>query len=173
MITTGSEELYQKLLLYRNHGLMNRNEARFFAYNCRLDSLKAAVAQLQIKNIGKVTEKRNRNAGLYDAGLADLKTRVKIPPRRTGVRQAFHTYVIQVEIRDELVVFLEEKGVETKIHYPIPIHLMEAARSFGYRVGDFPVAEAQAASVISLPVHQYLDQDQIHYVVNCLRVFYG
>ncbi|MDP8236383.1 MAG: DegT/DnrJ/EryC1/StrS family aminotransferase, partial [Candidatus Erginobacter occultus] len=144
VITTDLDDLYRQLLLYRNHGLKNRNEAAFFAYNCRLDSIKSAVANLQIKHIREVTEKRNRTAMIYDDGLADLKEWVKIPPRRATVRQAFHTYVIEVENRDELIAFLAEKGVETKIHYPIPIHLMEAAGKYGYQRGDFPVAEAQA-----------------------------
>ena len=115
-----------------------------------------------------MTEKRNRNAAIYDAGLADIKPWLKIPPRRPDVRQAFHTYVIQAGARDELIDFLEEKGVETKIHYPLPVHLMEAARSFGYRPGDFPVAEEQAGTIISLPVHQFLSDGQIEYVVRAI-----
>jgi len=135
-------------------------------------SLKAAVADVQIKTIGKVTEKRNRNAALYDAGLSDLGRSVVIPLRRPEVRQAFHTYVIQVEKRDELIAFLAERGVETKIHYPIPIHLMEACRGYGYRQGDFPVAEGQAGRIISLPVHHHLSAEQIDYVIESVRRFY-
>jgi dTDP-4-amino-4,6-dideoxygalactose transaminase len=172
VITTDSDEYYQQLLLYRNHGLKNRNEARFFAYNCRLDSIKAAVANLQIKTIGQVTERRNRNAVLYDEGLADLKNWVKIPLRRENVRQSFHTYVIQAANRNKLISFLEEKGVETKIHYPIPIHLMEAARQYGYKEGDFPVAEVQATKIISLPVHHHLKEEQILFVIKCINEFY-
>jgi len=173
VITTDSEDYFQQLLLYRNHGLKNRDEARFFAYNCRLDSIKAAVANLQIKTIGEVTEKRNLNAALYDEGLADLQKWIKIPPRRDAVRQSFHTYVIQAQRRDELIAFLGEKGVETKIHYPLPIHLMEAARKYGYKKGDFPVAETQAEKIISLPIHHHLTEDQIQYVVKCLGAFYS
>ena len=172
VITTDSDDYYQQLLLYRNHGLKNRNEAQFFAYNCRLDSIKAAVANLQIKTIKEVTEKRNRNAALYDEGLAGLKKLVKIPLRRKDVRQSFHTYVIQAANRNELISFLEEKGVETKIHYPIPIHLMEAAQQYGYKNGDFPVAEVQATKIISLPVHHNLKKEQILFVINCVREFY-
>ena len=172
VITTDSKEYYRQLLLYRNHGLKNRNEAAFFAYNCRLDSIKAAVADLQIGSIGEVTEKRNQNAALYDAGLGDLKSWIRIPARRSDVRQAFHTYVIQVESREELIAFLKERGVETKIHYPIPVHLMEAARDFGYRQGDFPEAEGQAKKIISLPVHHHLSNRQIEYVINCIADFY-
>lgn len=172
VITTGSDEFYRRLLLYRNHGLQNRNESLFFAYNCRLDSIKAAIANTQIKTISEVTEKRNQNAMRYDQGLSDLNKWVKIPPRRKNVRQVFHTYVIQVEKRGELISYLRERGVETKIHYPIPIHLMKAAKDYGYHKGDFPVAEEQAGKILSLPVHQYISSDQIQYVIQLIHDFY-
>ncbi|MEA1928902.1 MAG: DegT/DnrJ/EryC1/StrS family aminotransferase [Candidatus Auribacterota bacterium] len=172
VITTDSDDYHQQLQLYRNHGLKNRNEAQFFAYNCRLDSIKAAVANLQIKTIGEVTEKRNRNVVLYDEGLAGLEEWVKIPLRQKNIRQSFHTYVIQVEDRNKLISFLKEKGVETKIYYPIPIHLMAAAKKYGYKKGDFPVAETQANRIISLPIHQYLSDDHINHVIGIIRSFY-
>ena len=172
MLTTDSGDYYRELLLYRNHGLKDRNESKFFAYNCRLDSIKAAVGNLQLKTIDEVNDKRIRNAFLYDEGLADLKDEVIIPPRRAGVRQVFHTYIVQVERRSELIEFLKERGIETKIHYPIPIHLMEAARRYGYKKGDFPVAEAQAGKILSLPVQHHLREEQINYVVDSIRGFY-
>ncbi len=173
VITTDSEDLHGKLLLWRNHGLKNRDEAAFFAVNSRLDSIKAAVACLQIPGIGKVTEKRNRFARIYDEELAGLAPKVVIPPRREGVRQVFHTYVVQIEERERLIEYLAERGIGTKVHYPIPIHLMEAGHSLGYRRGDFPVAEAQAGKILSLPVHQHLEEAQVRYAAGCLRRFYG
>ncbi len=127
IITTNLKDYHEKALLFRNHGLKNRNESEFFAYNFRLDSLKAAIANLQINDITKVTEKRNHTAQIYDSAFTGIP-QIKIPERRTGVRQVFHTYIIQVANRNELMAFLENRGIETKIHYPIPIHLMEAAK---------------------------------------------
>jgi len=173
VITTDSRELARKLFLWRNHGLKNRDEAAFFAINSRLDSIKAAVAALQIPGISEVTGKRNRLARIYDEGLAGLAPKVVIPPRRDNVRQAFHTYVVQVEERTRLIQYLEEKGIGTKVHYPIPVHLMAAARKYGYRRGDFPVAEAQAGKILSLPVHQHLAEEQVGYVVSCLKDFFS
>ncbi len=172
VITTDSDDLHGKLLLWRNHGLKNRDEAAFFAVNSRLDSLKAAVAALQVPGIAKVTDTRNRLARIYDEELAGLAPQVIIPPRRAGVRQAFHTYVAQVEDREELIGYLAGEGVGTKIHYPIPIHLMEAARRFGYRKGDFPVAESQAEKIVSLPVHQHLEEAQVRFAADCVRRFF-
>ncbi len=173
VITTDSDELAGKLKLWRNHGLKDRDEALFFAVNSRLDTIKAAVAALQIPGIGEVSDKRNRWARIYDEELSPLAPKVLIPPRREGVRQVFHTYVVQVEGRERLIRWLAEKGIGTKIHYPIPIHLMAAARGFGYRRGDFPAAEAQAERILSLPVHQYLAEDQVRYVISCLKDFYS
>ncbi|HNR86852.1 MAG TPA: DegT/DnrJ/EryC1/StrS family aminotransferase [Spirochaetota bacterium] len=172
IITTNSADHYGRLLLLRNHGLKNRNEAKLFAWNFRLDTIKAAVANAQIAGIGGVTDARNRNAEIYDARLTALP-HVIIPERRPGVRQAFHTYVIQVQRRDALAEFLLQRGVETKIHYPIPIHLMEAAGVYGYARGDFPNAERQAEHIISLPIHQNLREEQIQYVADTIFDFYG
>jgi dTDP-4-amino-4,6-dideoxygalactose transaminase len=173
VITTGNPEWAEKLARMRNHGLKDRNESEAFAYNFRLDSIKAAVANLQIPGIAKVTEARNRNARRYDEGLQGLAPRVVIPPRNQRARHAFHTYVVQVERRDELVAQLFRAGVETKIHYPIPVHRMEASRLYGYKKGDFPVAEAQAERIVSLPIHQHLSEEQIGFVIETVRGFYG
>ncbi len=173
VITTDSEDIYRQLLLWRNHGLTDRDEAAFFAVNSRLDSIKAAVAALQIPRISEVTARRNHLARIYDEGLAGLAPKVVIPSRREGVRQVFHTYVIQVEERERLIAYLAEKGIGTKVHYPIPIHLMAAGRKYGYRKGDFPVAEAQAKKILSLPVHQHLAEEQVRYVISNLEDFYS
>lgn len=173
VITTDSDDFFDRLLLWRNHGLKDRNEAKFFAFNSRLDSIKAAVAALQIPGISEVTEKRNRFARIYDEGLSGLAPKVIIPPGREGVRRAFHTYVVQVEDREGLIGYLAEKNIGTKIHYPIPVHLMEAGRSLGYRRGDFPVAESQAERILSLPVHQHLQEEQIRYVIDAIYRHYG
>ncbi|HPJ71608.1 MAG TPA: DegT/DnrJ/EryC1/StrS family aminotransferase, partial [bacterium] len=172
VITLDDEKLRDRLLLLRNHGLKNRNESALFSFNSRLDTLKAAVADAMLKNVPEITSLRNRYAALYDEGFEDLSPFVTHPPRLPALREAFHTYVVQVERREELIEFLARRGVETKIHYPIPVHLMEASRDLGYRKGDFPVAEVQADRIVSLPVHQHLVPQQIEYVIESVRVFY-
>ncbi|MBI4179208.1 DegT/DnrJ/EryC1/StrS family aminotransferase [bacterium] len=172
-VTTNSEEIAEQLRLWRNHGLVNRDECAFFALNSRLDSIQAALLLKLAENMDDVTEKRIRNAALYDHLLSDLQPFVTIPPRREDVRQVFHTYVLQVKFRETLIPFLSDRGVETKVHYPIPIHLQEAARHLGYRRGDFPVSERQAGAILSLPIHQYLEEDEIRYVADQIRQFYS
>jgi len=172
IITTDNEEYYQKLLLMRNHGLKNRNESVFFTYNARLDALKAAVANFQIPSIDSVSQKRIAFAAQYDSGLSDLQDHITIPPRLPHVRQVFHTYVIQAERRNELIDYLNANGIETKIHYPVPIHLMEASAVYGYKKGDFPVCESQSGKIISLPIQHLLTSDHIAYVIEKIHAFY-
>ncbi len=173
VVTTGSAALAETLRLMRNHGLRTRDEIDFFAYNSRLDSLHAAVANHMISCLGVITDKRIANAALYDSLLGTLPEFVTIPPRRPGVRQVFHTYVVRVKCRNELIAFLNDKGIETKIHYPVPIHLQKPCRAMGWKEGDLPVCEKQAREIVSLPIHEYLSDDQIAYVAEQITSFYG
>lgn len=95
-----------------------------------------------------------------------------IPSRKKNVFQVFHTYVIRVKNRGKLIKYLNNNGVETKVHYRIPIHLQKPCRELGYRKGDFPVTEKQALAVLSLPVHHFLTNEQVFYVINLIRNFY-
>jgi dTDP-4-amino-4,6-dideoxygalactose transaminase len=172
-VTTKSDEIREKIRLLRNHGLKNRDEIECFGYNSRMDSIQAAVANVVMDHLEEVAARRITNAGLYDRGLAPLREWVTVPPRRQDVRQVFHTYVVQVARREELIDFLLRRGVETKIHYPVPIHLQKPCCELGYREGDFPVCEVQAQRILSLPVHQYLKEEQILHVIRSMEEFYG
>jgi aminotransferase EvaB len=172
MIVTNSEELKEKLELLRNHGIINRDECVVFAYNSRLDTLQAIVALRLMQDLEAITATRIQHAGLYDKGLADLEDYVHIPVREPNVKQVYHTYVIQVKKRNELYRYLLENGIEAKVHYPVPLHLQEAAQFLGYREGDFPVTEAQAKTILTLPVHQHLTESQLEYVIDTIKKFY-
>ncbi|HSL47955.1 MAG TPA: DegT/DnrJ/EryC1/StrS family aminotransferase [Candidatus Deferrimicrobiaceae bacterium] len=172
MLTTGSRELFDKVMLFRHHGLRTRDEVEVWGYNSRLDTIQAIVADAVLDGLQSVTAARIRNAAFYDRALAPLAPQIIVPPRRPGVRQVFHTYVVQAERRDGLREFLDSRGVETKIHYPIPIHLQKAALGLGYKRGAFPVCEAQSERIVSLPVHEYLTPAEQQYVVDRIREFY-
>lgn len=173
LICTRNEKLAEKLRLYRNHGLVNRNEVAFFGYNARLDTWKAVIANRVIKTARQMTEKRKANAKTYDNAFADMAPYIRIPSRRPDVGHVFHLYVVRASRRDELLAFLQEKGVEAKVHYPIPLHLQEAARYLGYKKGDFPVCESDIDQIITLPAHPYLTDDEIGYTIEQVRKFYG
>jgi len=171
IVATNNDELASKIKLLRNHGLASRDVCEIVAGNCCLHAIQAVVALRLIADVRKVSDKRIKNAALYDSILQNFNG-VKIPPRPISKRQVYHTYVIQVERRAELQKFLAENGVETKVHYPVPIHLQKPYVELGYKKGDFPKCEAQAEKILSLPIHQYLTLDQICYVAGLIGRFY-
>ena len=173
MVVTHSKEMSEKLRLYRNHGLVNRDEVSVFGVNSRLDTLQAVVGNRLIDEAGSITDSRIANARQYDEAFSEMGERIQIPVRRPGVKHVYHLYIIRAEARDELATYLQERGVEAKIHYPIPIHLQEASRPLGYKEGDFPVAESDAKRIISLPAHQHLTSEEIQYTIATVRSFYA
>lgn len=172
VIVTHSAELASTLRLYRNHGLVNRDEVEIFGCNCRLDTLQAVIGNRLIGDVEAITARRIANAARYDGAFADLGEFIHIPTRRHGVRHVYHLYILRVTRRDELLRFLNEHGVEAKVHYPIPMHLQRAARHLGYKPGDFPVSEADSRSIITLPAHQHLTDGEIEYTIEQVRAFY-
>lgn len=173
VVTTNDDDLNKKIRLWRNHGLRNRDECDFFAHNARLDTIQAAVGLVLLDGIKKITSIRKKNADFYDKSLRSLAPKVVVPSRQADVQQVFHTYVVQVENRPQLIEFLNKAGIETKIHYSIPIHLQKAAQYLGYKKGSFPVTESQSEKILSLPIHQYLTKTQLSYVVEKIREFYN
>lgn len=173
-VVTNHKWLAEKVAKWRNHGMKNRDEVEFFSVNERMHSTAAAVLNCLVGHAEDITKKRIANAELYDALLRPLFPMIVLPPRPANKRQVYHTYVVRVAgaYRDELQKFLQEKGVETKVHYPISLHLQEAARHLGYKKGDFPNCERQGEEILTLPVHQYLITEQIAYVAECIKEFF-
>jgi len=171
IVTTNSDEIASKLRLMRNHGLVNRNECAVFAYNSRLDTIQAVVARHLMQKLGHITESRIAHAAYFDRVLGDIP-QIRIPPRDSSIKQVYHLYIVRAERRDQLQQFLVSRGVDAKVHYPIPMHLQPAAREFGYKPGDFPVCEATVKSVLSLPVHEFITREQQDRVAELIRSFY-
>ncbi len=173
MIVTNSEDLKEKFILMRNHGTVDRDHYAFYAYNSRLDSIQAVVGNHMIKKFGKITEKRIKIAHTYDHELSGLSEFITIPDRPSNERHVFHLYMLLVKNRDNLLHYLNTNEIEAKIHYPLPLHLQEASRDLGYKKGDFPVAEAQAESLVTLPAHPYLTDEEVDFTIKKIRQFYS
>ena len=173
VITTNSKALRDKLVLLRNHGLAGRDVVMEYGYNCRLDTLQAVVGLWLFPQAEPITKARIATAALFDRELGKLK-QIRVPVRSPGVRHVYHLYMLVAEParRDALVAFLLKQGVDAKVHYPIPMHLQPASASLGYQRWDFPVAEAHAASVFTLPVHQHMSEEQKQYCIDMVRAFY-
>lgn len=169
IITTNDKHIYQSILALRNIGLKDRNHADIWGYNSRLDTLQAAIGNVKFKYVDEWTQQRLANAKHYIDNLRDF---VKVPEEKGYMKPVYHTFIIQTEHRDELRKHLLNNGIETKIHYPIPIHLQVAAKNLGYRKGDFPACEKQADTILSLPVYNGLIQEQKDYIVNKIKSFF-
>lgn len=171
VIVTRSKELAEKLRLYRNHGLANRDEVTLFGVNSRFDTLQAVIGNRLIGQTETITAKRIANAKRYDEAFKGLPG-LSVPVRRPGVRHVFHLYILKSPRRDELLKYLVDAGIEAKVHYPIPVHLQKAAAHLGYKKGDFPAAEKDAETVITLPAHPYLTDAELDYTIEKVRAFH-
>ncbi|MEO1367676.1 MAG: DegT/DnrJ/EryC1/StrS family aminotransferase [Acidobacteriota bacterium] len=169
VVLTHDPEVDRQVRLLRNHGLINRDEAVVFGHNSRLHTLQAAVGSLLIADAGADLDARIALARHYDDAFADLAPAVRIPPRDPRSRHVYHLYVLQVERRDAVLAELRRRGVSAKVHYPIPVHLQEAARHLGHTRGDFPRAEAYADRALTLPLNPYLEPGEIGAVIEGLR----
>ena len=169
IITTNDAELAERLRLLRNHGLKNRDEVEVWGLNSRLDTIQAAIVRCRLKYIDSVIDRRRKNAALY---RETLPSDVDSPSESPDFYDTYHLFMIQCDGRDELAAYLAEVGVDTRVHYPIPIHLQPVCRTLGYKPGDLPVTERQAQRILSLPVHQLLSEEQIVFVGDAIGTFY-
>ena len=170
MVTTNDEKIYSLILQIRNIGLKDRIHSDVWGFNSRLDSLQAALVNVKFPKVDAWIAKRRKNAEFYRKRLSDV---VVCPEENSSEKCAYHLFVIQAQRRDELQEFLLKEGIETKIHYPIPIHLQKCAENLGYKTGDFPVTEKQSRTILSLPIHQYLSFKDLEIVVRTVQKFYG
>jgi len=170
-LATDNDAYAERLRLLRNHGLVDRETVNEWGFNSRMDTLQAVVLKLRLKHLDSVIQRKRRIVDRYRAKLN--AEHVFIPPCRQIEFNTFVLFVAQVERRQELRTHLAACGIGTAVHYPVPIHLQPAAASLGYKRGDFPVAERQAARIVSLPVHQFLTDDDVDYVSDCVNQFYA
>ena len=170
VVTTNNDKLYSWLSRARNHGLKNRDECDFWSMNSRLDNLQAAILNVKLRYFEKWTERRRTIAKLYASHLKSLD--MILPHDKPTEKAVYHTFIIQTKYRDELKKFLADNGVDTKVHYPIPIHFQKAAKGLGYKKGSFPVTERQVKTILSLPVYPELTDEQVNYVCEKIIEFF-
>jgi dTDP-4-amino-4,6-dideoxygalactose transaminase len=170
-VTTNDQRIAAAVRSLRNHGLRDRNTAAQFGVVSRMDTLQAAIVLYRIGRLSDIVRRRRENAARYHA-LLDSR-HVFMPPERKIEFNTYHTFVVQVDHRDALQRYLAARGIGTAIHYPVPIHLQPAASRLGYRRGDFPVTERQAARILTLPVNQSLGAAEIEEVASAVNAFFA
>lgn len=169
-ILTDDDDLAERVSRLRNHGLMDRDTVGEWGYVARMDVLQAEILRSRLRKIIDIVSRRRAHAALYREEITARE--VFIPAEEPGVISAVHTMVIQAETRDGLKTYLSERGITAPIHYPVPLHLQPAAAVWGHKRGDFPQAERQADRILSLPVHQFLDREDICYVARTINDYY-
>ena len=165
MITTNDEEIAQKVGMLRDHGRTQKYVHEILGLNCRLSEVHAAIGKEQLKHLAEWTEKRRAIAARYGLLLRD--SGVIVPVEREWAKHVYHMYVIRVKQRDKLASYLKDKGIETGIHYPVPVHQQPCMKSDAH----LPITEQYADEVLSLPMHPQLSDEQVEYVASEVRNF--
>ncbi len=166
-----SHEMAEEVKKLRSHGLIDRNTVENFGYVSRLDAIQAAVLTFRLTRLAATIKSRRANANLYRSLLN--RDHVFVPDDDPREQNSYHTFVVQVERRDELIAHLLSCGIGTAIHYPIPIHLQPAAKFLGFGEGSFPVTEKQAKRILTLPINQHLKEREIETIAQAVNSFYG
>jgi dTDP-4-amino-4,6-dideoxygalactose transaminase len=165
-LTTNDSALAERVRMMRNYGQRAKYEHVYLAWNRRLDTLQAAVLRVKLAHLDRWNESRRRIASLYDELLDG--SGVSLPFASPESEHVYHLYVIQVADRHRLQSDLAARGIGTGIHYPIPIHLQEAYRERGTGPGSFPVTEAVASRVLSLPMYPELTENDVRRVAGAV-----
>ena len=170
MVVTGDGALAHKVRLLCQYGWEQRYISSLRGFNSRLDEIQAAILRVKLRHLDEWNEARRARAQLYDELLAG--SGVATPTEKNYGRHVYHLYVVRCSHRahrDELKSYLVEHGVGTAIHYPVPIHLQEAYRDLGYRRGAFPVTEACADGILSLPMYPELQEDEVREIAELVK----
>jgi dTDP-4-amino-4,6-dideoxygalactose transaminase len=171
-ITTNDNLLANKIKMLRNYGQLKKYYHENQGYNSRLDTIQAAVLSVKLKYLSKWNKRRNEIAQLYNYYLKKIEENIILPTIAYKTYSVYHIYLIQVKDRDGLLEYLNKHGVASLIHYPIPIHLQNAYKHLGYKVGDFPHSEKLANKIISLPMYPELTDQEIKRICQVIKNFY-
>jgi dTDP-4-amino-4,6-dideoxygalactose transaminase len=160
-VVTNDPELDYRVRVLRDHGQIQKYYHEIEGYNGRLDAIQAGILQVKLRHLSKWTELRRDAAAHYRELLGTLAGNyIGLPDEPEWTKCVYHLFVIRASNRDGLIKHLAGKGIGTGIHYPVPLHLQNAYANLGYRSGDFPVAEALAREIVSLPMYPQLTVDQ-------------
>ncbi|HEY0376096.1 MAG TPA: DegT/DnrJ/EryC1/StrS family aminotransferase [Pyrinomonadaceae bacterium] len=168
-VVTNDAEVARRVRLLRDHGSEQKYRHEIIGYNFRLEGIQGAVLNVKLKHLGRWNDLRRSTARRYGELLNG--SNLTLPRELPSAEHVYHLYVVQTGGRDALQKALAEAGVQTGIHYPVPIHLQPAYAFLGHKPGDFPEAERQAARVLSLPMFPELTEKQIMHVAETVRGF--
>ncbi len=162
-ITTNDDKIAEDVRVFRNYGSEKRYYNKIVGANSRLDELQAGLLRVRLKHLGELAEEKKN---ICDRYLAEIRNeKIILPKIREGATHIWHQFVVKSHYRDELIKYLEDKGIGTIIHYPIPPHLSEAYQYLGMHEGDLPITEEYAKSVLSIPLYNGMTSSEIDYII--------
>jgi dTDP-4-amino-4,6-dideoxygalactose transaminase len=172
MAITNNEELAETLSLLRVHGAKPKYFHKIVGGNFRLDALQAAILRVKLKHLKLWSEERRQVASRYRRLFEEMGLRQYVSLLKDAPGHIYHQFVARFPQRDRLQAFLRDKGIETAVYYPAPLHVQECLRQLGHHEGDFPNAEAAARDSLALPMYPELTEAQLKYVVSQIKDFY-
>lgn len=168
-IVTNDSRIAEDARVFRNYGSEKRYYNKVVGTNSRLDEIQAGFLRVRLSHLEELAQEKRRICEKY---LEDLHNdRIMLPKTREGASHIWHQFVIRIEERDELVRYLDEKGIGTIIHYPIPPHLSEAYRYLGLEEGSLPITEKYAKTVLSLPLYNGMTEEEQEFVIDAVNRF--
>ena len=168
-IVTNNNEIYNTVKMFRNYGSRIKYENEEIGLNSRLDEIQAALLSVKLKHYEALRKDRGKIAKAYLEGIKNDK--IALPTIRIDAEHVWHLFVIRVENRDKFQQHLLDNGISSQIHYPIPPHLSKAYSYLEHKVGDFPLTEKYADTVVSLPLYEGMREEEIEYVVKVVNLF--
>ncbi len=170
MVLTGNKHIAEELRLLRVHGSVSKYRHTVIGFNSRLDNIQAAILSIKLRKLDAWTEKRIKLAGRYDSTLKGIAATPRV---QDGGKHVYHLYIIRVKQaeRDKLLGLLNENGIESRVYYPVPLHLQECYKGLGHRDGDLPEAETAALETLALPLFPELGIKEQNYVIEKVREF--
>jgi dTDP-4-amino-4,6-dideoxygalactose transaminase len=171
MVVTQDEALAHRLKMLRVHGIERRYYHDLHGWNSRLDELQAAILRVKLPRLTAGNERRAALAARYAAGLGDLP--LELPETAPESTHIYHVFALLTDRRDELQAHLASQGVPTLIYYPLPLHLQKVYAEYGWKEGDFPVAEQVSRRILPLPMYPELTDEQVDHVIRVIRTFFG
>ena len=166
-VVTSDPQVAQRIRALRDWGQERRYHHTLKGYNYRMDGIQGAILRVKLRHLEAWTEARRRHAAQYTRLLAGGP--LEPPAVRPDVRHVYHVYAVRTRDRERHQRLLQEQGIQTGIHYPIPVHLQPAHADLGHQAGDFPHAEAAAREVLSLPMFPELTTEQVAAVASAVR----
>ena len=171
-IITNNDNLAEKMRRFSRHGALGKHDHKIEGINSRLDGIQAAILDVKLKYIHKWTDLRIKHSQSYQKFLL-ANNNIIIPKVHPDAKHVFHLYVILSDRRDELQLYLKEKGISTGIHYPVALPFLKAYKYLGHKHDDFPIAYSYQKKILSLPMYPELRNEHIVFISNCIDSFFS